>query len=42
MKEGETAAIFESLAKKGQPEAKRAATLSERLRLSAYRPTPAK
>ncbi len=37
MKDGETAAIFESFAKKGQPAAKRAASLSERLRLAAYR-----
>ncbi|MDB6020534.1 MAG: hypothetical protein JWQ04_391 [Pedosphaera sp.] len=42
MKEGETAAIFEAMAKKGQTEAKRAANLSERLRLTAYRNPPAK
>lgn len=34
-KEAETAAILEALAKKGDAEAKRAAALSERLRLSA-------
>lgn len=37
MKDADTAAIFESMAKKGQPDAKRAANLSERLRLTAYR-----
>lgn len=37
MKEGETAAILESMAKKGTPEAKRVANLSESLRLSIYR-----
>jgi flagellar motility protein MotE (MotC chaperone) len=42
MKDGETAAILESLAKKGQPQAKRAAELSERLRLATYRNDSAK
>lgn len=42
MKESETAAILEALSKKGQPEAKRAANLSERLRLAMYRNPPAK
>ncbi|HZQ48494.1 MAG TPA: hypothetical protein VFC07_15870 [Verrucomicrobiae bacterium] len=37
MKEGETAAILESMAKKGASEAKRVASLSESLRLSASR-----
>jgi len=42
MKEAETAAILESLAKKGAPEAKRVAALSESLRLSIFRNTTAK
>jgi flagellar motility protein MotE (MotC chaperone) len=42
MKDAETAAIWEALAKKGQPEAKRAATLSDRLRLSSFRNNTAK
>jgi flagellar motility protein MotE (MotC chaperone) len=42
MKDGETAAIFESLAKKGQPDAKRTANLSERLRLAEFRNPTAK
>ncbi len=42
MKDTETAAILESLAKNGQPEAKRVAGLSESLRLASYRATPAK
>ena len=42
MKDGETAGILESLAKKGQTDAKRAANISERLRLSSYRNTTAK
>jgi flagellar motility protein MotE (MotC chaperone) len=44
MKDTETAAILESMAKKGQLQAKRAAALSDRLRLAVYRnnPTPAK
>lgn len=37
MKESETAAILEAFAKKGVPEAKRVATLSESLRLSSFR-----
>lgn len=37
MKDVETAAIWEALAKKGQPEAKRAALLSDRLRLASFR-----
>lgn len=37
MKDVETAAIFEALSKKGEPQAKRAALLSDRLRLAAYR-----
>ncbi len=37
MKETETALILETLAKKGDPDAKRAANLSEKLRLSTYR-----
>jgi flagellar motility protein MotE (MotC chaperone) len=42
MKDGETAAIFEAMAKKGEPEAKRAASISERLRLAAFRTNNAK
>lgn len=42
MKEAETAAILESLSKKGVPEAKRVATLSDGLRLSISRNTTAK
>ena len=42
MKEAETAAILESLAKKGAPEAKRVAVLSDSLRLSIYRNSAAK
>jgi flagellar motility protein MotE (MotC chaperone) len=42
MKDSETAAILEALSKKGQPQAKRAANLSERLRLAMYRNPPAK
>jgi flagellar motility protein MotE (MotC chaperone) len=43
MKETETATILETLAKKGPAEAKRAAALSERVRLSiAQKPPPAK
>jgi flagellar motility protein MotE (MotC chaperone) len=38
MKEGETGAILDSLAKKGGPSAKRAAALSERIRLVSHRP----
>ncbi len=37
MKEGETAAILESFSKKGAPEAKRVASLSESLRLASFR-----
>jgi flagellar motility protein MotE (MotC chaperone) len=41
MKEADTAAIFESLAKQGPAQAKRAANLSERLRTSVFRnPVP--
>jgi hypothetical protein len=42
MKDGETAAILEALSKKGQPQAKRAANLSERLRVAMFRNPPAK
>jgi flagellar motility protein MotE (MotC chaperone) len=43
MKDVETAAIWEAMAKKGQPQAKRAALLSERMRLTVSRNTePAK
>jgi flagellar motility protein MotE (MotC chaperone) len=42
MKESETAAILESLARKSDAQSKRAADLSERLRLSTTRTTPAK
>jgi flagellar motility protein MotE (MotC chaperone) len=42
MKEAETAGILEAFAKKGQPEAKRAAALSERLRLAIFRGNPPK
>jgi flagellar motility protein MotE (MotC chaperone) len=42
MKEGDTAAILEALTKQGEEPAKRAATLSERLRVSAYRSNTAK
>lgn len=42
MKEDETAAVLESLAKKGLTEAKRVASLSESLRLSAFRNNTAK
>jgi flagellar motility protein MotE (MotC chaperone) len=42
MKDGDTAGILEALAKKGQPDAKRAASLSERLRLAAFRPPTTK
>jgi len=43
MKDTETAAIWEAMAKKGQPQAKRAAALSDRLRLTSFRNnTPAK
>jgi flagellar motility protein MotE (MotC chaperone) len=37
MKEGETAAILESLSKRGAPDAKRVASLSESLRLASFR-----
>jgi len=40
MKEGDAAAILESISKKGAAEAKRAADLSERLRVAAFRPPP--
>jgi flagellar motility protein MotE (MotC chaperone) len=42
MKDGETAGIFEALSKKGQPDAKRAASLSEKLRLAVARNPAAK
>jgi flagellar motility protein MotE (MotC chaperone) len=42
MKDVETAAIWEAMAKKGQPEAKRAALLSDRLRLASFRNNTAK
>jgi len=42
MKDSETAAILEALAKKGQPDAKRAANLSEHIRLAAFRPPTSK
>jgi flagellar motility protein MotE (MotC chaperone) len=41
MKEPETAAVLEAMAKKGGADAKRAAALSERLRLAAFRTNPA-
>jgi len=37
MKDVETASVFEAMAKQGQPEARRAAMLSDRLRLSVVR-----
>lgn len=37
MKEADAAAVLESLSKKGDAEAKRAAALSERLRVAAFR-----
>jgi flagellar motility protein MotE (MotC chaperone) len=40
MKETETAAILESMAKNGVPEAKRVAALSESLRLASFRNKP--
>jgi flagellar motility protein MotE (MotC chaperone) len=40
MKEGDAAAILESFSKKGEAQAKRAADLSERLRVAAFRPPP--
>lgn len=42
MKDNETAAIWEAMAKEGQAEAKRAALLSDRLRLAAFRNNTAK
>jgi flagellar motility protein MotE (MotC chaperone) len=42
MKDADTAGIFESMAKKGPADAKRAAALSERLRLSTSRNNSAK
>jgi hypothetical protein len=41
MKENETAPILETLAKSGTDQAKRAALISERLRLSISRPSTA-
>jgi flagellar motility protein MotE (MotC chaperone) len=42
MKDMETAAIWEALAKKGPADAKRAALLSDRIRLASFRNTTAK
>jgi flagellar motility protein MotE (MotC chaperone) len=42
MKDVETAAIWEAMAKKGQAEAKRTALLSDRLRLASFRNNTAK
>jgi flagellar motility protein MotE (MotC chaperone) len=42
MKDVETAAIWEALAKQGQAQAKRAATLSDRIRLTSFRNNGAK
>jgi flagellar motility protein MotE (MotC chaperone) len=42
MKDVETAAIWEAMAKKGRPEAKRAALLSDRIRLASFRNNTAK
>ena len=42
MKDNETAGIWEAMAKVGQPQAKRAALLSDRLRLAAFRNNPKK
>jgi len=42
MKDGDTAGIFEAMAKKGPADSKRAAALSERLRLSTSRNNTAK
>ena len=42
MKEGETAPLLEGLSKMGEPEAKRAAAISERLRTAIFRPSAAK
>ena len=42
MKDSETAAILESLAKKGQAQAHRTALISDRLRLASTRPLPTK
>ena len=42
MKEGETAPLLETFAKLGEPEAKRAAAISERLRTAIFRNTAAK
>jgi flagellar motility protein MotE (MotC chaperone) len=41
MKEGDAAAILEAISKKGDVQAKRAADLSERIRVAAFRPPPA-
>jgi flagellar motility protein MotE (MotC chaperone) len=41
MKEADTAAVLESLSKKSDADAKRAATLSERLRVAAFRSSAA-
>jgi flagellar motility protein MotE (MotC chaperone) len=40
MKDGDTAGILEAISKKGPTAAKRAAALSERLRLASHNPTP--
>jgi hypothetical protein len=42
MKDTDTAAIWEALAKKGDAQAKRAALLSDRLRLASFRNNIAK
>ena len=42
MKDGETAPLLEGLARQGEPDAKRAAAISERLRTVLYRNAPPK
>ena len=42
MKDEDTAAVLEALAKKGETQARRAALISDRLRLSSNKPQPAK
>jgi flagellar motility protein MotE (MotC chaperone) len=42
MKDTETASIWEAMAKTGQAQAKRAALLSDRLRLASFRNTTGK
>jgi hypothetical protein len=39
LKDGDTAAILEAMAKKGDVEARRTAQISEQIRLSAHSPT---